>query len=227
MGLGQIPLHREVLPSTADMLMMKVLTGSSARAWPKILNKIATESCHLIFWYSMKYHAQTLRVLRTEHGLRHRSLPLIWMKTDNVGIYLILNVDPEEFTKPFSRTTWWIGRLFKLVANAYGAPTIRERHMSEKPESVVRHFFRMVVDETSIVLDPTCGSGSAIRAAESLKAKHVLDLEINPEFAATARRALRTARELRKAGSSMARARPRRASMLCHGHQRSGKWDYP
>lgn len=164
------------------------------------LNKIATESCHLIFWYSMKYHAQTLAFFERNTDFVIDPFPLIWMKTDNVGIL----PDPQRGPRRIYETALFGRRgdrkVVQAVANAYGAPTIRERHMSEKPESVVRHFFRMVVDETSIVLDPTCGSGSAIRAAESLKAKHVLGLEINPEFAATARRALRTARELRKAG---------------------------
>ena len=47
------------------------------------------------------------------------------------------------------------------------------------------------------MFDPTCGSGSSLRAAESLKAKHVLGLEINAEFAEAARIALRKTRNLR------------------------------
>jgi DNA modification methylase len=71
--------------------------------------------------------------------------------------------------------------------------------MSEKPEPMLRHFFGMLVDENTVMLDPTCGSGSALRAAESLGAKYVLGLESNEEFADRAREALAQFRTLRKA----------------------------
>jgi tRNA G10 N-methylase Trm11 len=47
----------------------------------------------------------------------------------------------------------------------------------------------MVVDENTRLLDPTCGSGSALRAADRMGAASVLGLEVNPEFASNARRA--------------------------------------
>lgn len=167
------------------------------------LNKIATESCHLIFWYSMKYYAQTLAFFERNTDFVIDPFPLIWMKTDNAGIL----PDPQRGPRRIYETALFGRRgdrkVVQAVANAYGAPSVRDRHMSEKPEPMVRHFFRMVVDETSVVLDPTCGSGPAIRAAESLKAKHVLGLEKSPEHCDNARRALRTARQLRKAGEDI------------------------
>jgi len=48
-------------------------------------------------------------------------------------------------------------------------------------------FMEMFVDEYSIVLDPTCGSANAIKAAENRGAAKTLGLEINPEFYALAR----------------------------------------
>lgn len=48
---------------------------------------------------------------------------------------------------------------------------------------MLRHFFRMFVDENSKVLDPTCGSGSALRAAKSLDAEYVLGIEKDEGFA--------------------------------------------
>ena len=77
------------------------------------------------------------------------------------------------------------------VSNAFAAPTDRQQHMSTKPEAVLRHFFRMFVDENSVILDPTCGSGSALRAAKSLGAAHILGIEIDGEFADRATIALR------------------------------------
>ena len=48
----------------------------------------------------------------------------------------------------------------------------------------------MLVDEHSAVLDPTAGSGSAIRAAATAGAARYLGLEINPDFASAADEAL-------------------------------------
>ena len=70
--------------------------------------------------------------------------------------------------------------------------------MSEKPEPMLRHFFGMLVDENTVLLDPTCGSGSALRAANSLGARFVLGLERNAEFAGIAQDALARARKLKE-----------------------------
>ena len=70
--------------------------------------------------------------------------------------------------------------------------------MSVKPEPVLRNFFRMFVDESTIMLDPTCGSGSSLRAAESLNARHTLGLEINNDFCEQANRALKNFRVLKR-----------------------------
>jgi DNA modification methylase len=62
---------------------------------------------------------------------------------------------------------------------------------------MLRYFFSMFVDDNGRVLDPTCGSGSALRAADSLGAKDLLGLEVNSEYVKDARVALRKARNLR------------------------------
>lgn len=163
------------------------------------LDRIATPSCHLFFWFSMKFYRETIDFLEKKSDFVVEPFPLIWMKTDNVGIL----PDPQRGPRRIYETALLARRgdrkVVSPVANAYGAPTVRDRHMSEKPEPVLRHFFRMLVDENSLVLDPTCGSGSAIRAAESLRAKHVLGLEINPEFADRAQAALAAARRVTNA----------------------------
>ena len=163
------------------------------------LDQLTTPSCHLIFWYSMKLYQPTIEFLRKETDFVIDDFPLIWLKSDNAGIL----PDPSRGPRRVYETALFGRRgdrkIVQAVANAYSAPTVRDRHMSEKPEPVLRHFFRMVVDGHSLVLDPTAGSGSAIRAAEGLGAKHTLGLEINPEFAARARTALVQSRKLRNA----------------------------
>ncbi len=47
---------------------------------------------------------------------------------------------------------------------------------------MLQHFFRMFVDESTVMLDPTMGSGNSILAAEEASAKHVLGLEALQEI---------------------------------------------
>src|SRR5262245_745564 len=163
-------------------------------------DKYTTPSCHLMFWFSMRKESErlyepTVRALE-RMGWDVNPLPLMWMKSDGVGII----PDPERGPRQIYETCLFAARgdrkVVSPVANAYAAPTVRDKHMSEKPEPVLRHFFRMFVDENTLLLDPTCGSGSALRAAESLGAKYCLGLELNPEFADLARAALKRARKL-------------------------------
>jgi tRNA1(Val) A37 N6-methylase TrmN6 len=85
-------------------------------------------------------------------------------------------------------------KVVEPVSLCYSGPGAKGIHASEKSEPMLRHFFRMFVDEYTELLDPTCGSGAALRAAESMKAKRCLGLEINSEFADSARTALSQAR---------------------------------
>jgi DNA modification methylase len=120
------------------------------------------------------------------------------LKSDNVGIL----PDPQRGPRRIYETAFFGSRgdrkVVSAVSNAYAAPTDRGVHMSIKPEPVLRNFFRMFVDESTLMLDPTCGSGSSLRAAESLSARHVAGLEIDPDFCEQANRTLKTARALRK-----------------------------
>jgi DNA modification methylase len=51
-----------------------------------------------------------------------------------------------------------------------------------KPKEVLKHFFKMFVDEYTVMLDPTCGSGNAVIVAEEMGASHALGIEKDSEF---------------------------------------------
>lgn len=55
--------------------------------------------------------------------------------------------------------------------------------MSIKSEPMLRQFFGMFVDDSTSFLDPTCGSGSSLRAAAGMGARLVRGLEVNSTFA--------------------------------------------
>ena len=153
------------------------------------LDNFCEESAHLIFWFSMDYYAETLARLSTK--FRGNPFPLVWHKSDGSGIL----PDPNRGPRRTYETAFFASRgdrkIVRAVSNSVGAPIQRGRHMSEKPQEVLRHFFRMVVDEHSSVFDPTCGSGSALRAGLASGASRVLGLELNPQFAAHADELLR------------------------------------
>jgi type I restriction-modification system DNA methylase subunit len=67
------------------------------------------------------------------------------------------------------------------------------------------------VSEHTTMLDPTCGSGSALRAAQSLMARRVLGLEVNPEFAALARMALEGEEDLGEVGDEVEQGKQERS----------------
>ena len=54
--------------------------------------------------------------------------------------------------------------------------------MSEKSLAMLSHFFRMLVDDSTRMIDPTCGSGNAVKAAANAGASFVLGLERDPTF---------------------------------------------
>lgn len=161
--------------------------------------RFLSSSSHIVFWFSMQFYRETLHFFETQMSdWTLEPFPLIWHKTDNKGIAPDVERRPRRVYE--TALFGWRGdrKLVKLGSNAYGAPKANSNHVSEKPEPVLRQFLSMVCDSHTRLLDPTCGSGSALRAAESLGATRVLGLELDPEFAADARAKLKSFRALRK-----------------------------
>lgn len=165
------------------------------------LDTILSPSAHVMFWCSanIRIQAQTIQMFRElAPSLIFNEFPLIWHKTDNVGIV----PDPAREARRVVETCLYASRedrkIVRTISGAYGSPTNKDLHPSTKPEPMLRHFMQMFVDENTSLLDPTCGSGSALRAAESLGAKRVLGLEKDEEYAKAAATAMRNFRNLRK-----------------------------
>lgn len=155
----------------------------------RAMDNVVADSAHLIFWHSMKYHADTLDAL-TRMGWKCNPFPLIWYKSDGSGIA----PDPQRGPRQVYEAAIFATRVDKgedrkitqegCVNNVFPYAGRRDGaiHASEKPYPMLRHFLRMVCDEYSFVLDPTCGSGNALKVAEDLGAPRVLGLEQLPEF---------------------------------------------
>lgn len=148
---------------------------------------LIADSAHMIFWYSMNYHCELIERLE-KHGWFVVRTPLIWHKTDGAGIAS----DYRRRPKHIYETALFCSRgdrpILQLRNDCYGTGLARhtEGHLSAKPQEMLEYFLSMVVTEYSNFLDPTCGSGTSVRAAAALGAKSALGIEINPSVAATA-----------------------------------------
>lgn len=163
------------------------------------LDKLMSLSSHMVFWYSAKHRAQIQETFRAKApSLEIMTHDLIWLKSDNAGVSAIVNRSPRHIYETAMLLSRGKRPLVQVKGDAYSAPTNKSLHPSTKPEPMLRHFFEMLVDENTLMLDPTCGSGASLRAAESLGAKHTLGLEIDSNYVLPARSALKTSRLLRE-----------------------------
>lgn len=153
-----------------------------------MIDRVA-DSAHLMFWLSarMEIIATTWNQLY-EMGWKMNPVPLIWHRSDNAGVL----PDPQRGPRQIYETCIFGSRgdrkIVQPVSNLCPHPKTKEVHPSEKPRAMLQHFFRMFVDESTVMLDPTMGSGNSILAAEeaSGKPKFVLGLERDPEIFANA-----------------------------------------
>lgn len=147
---------------------------------------IVGESAHLMFWFSMSHFEYTKEKLEGQ-GWHVNQFPLIWGKSDNSGIL----PDPARGPRRNYETAFLCSRGDRKICSAvsnvwWGARRAFPTHASEKPLPMLQHFFRMFVDEHTIMLDPTCGGGSAVKAASKAEAKFAMGLEVDKETYAAA-----------------------------------------
>jgi len=150
-------------------------------------DKIIAPSANVICWLSLRYARWTIDKF-TEAGFTHLLQPFIWHKNDGKGIV----ADPAcgmrnccEYALIFIRNR---RKVAKIISNIIAAPATKHFHASEKPRAVLDKLLSAFVDDSSRVLDPTCGSGTAIQAAWKNKAKEALGIEMDKGFATEAQK---------------------------------------
>lgn len=166
------------------------------------VNKIASSRSHMIFWFSTGKQYQVSQMLLSM-GWKTLLVPLIWARSDNKGIA----ADTERRPRHTYETAFLCSRgdrkIFKVTGDWHPAPTARDRHPSHKPTSMLSHFFQMTIDEYTTVLDPTCGSGSALEAAINLGARYALGVEKDASYADIANASALRAYRLREANRTI------------------------
>lgn len=166
---------------------------SLMHAFIKNYEKFGAACSHIMWWFSMTYYEETVKQFR-DAKFRVDSFPLIWLKSDMGGII----PDPKRGGRRVYETALLISCGDRFVAhstpNGHASPQGKKTHLSEKPQPVLRHFFRLFIDESSSVLDPSVGSGNALAVAEEMKAQRVFGLDLDPVAVEMARNSLRRAR---------------------------------
>lgn len=170
------------------------------------LDRFTSISAHIMFWLSADseiIHQTRATFARLAPSLKFHKFPLIWVKSDNAGIASDPKHGPRHVYEACLLASRGQRNIARVKGDAYSAPTDKRLHPSTKPEPMLRHFMEMLVDETTSMLDPTCGSGASLRAAESLGANRVLGLEIDSQFIGPAKLALKQARQARAAARTV------------------------
>jgi ParB/RepB/Spo0J family partition protein len=163
---------------------------SLLEAFTSNIDKFAAQSSHIIFWFSMDYYTETLTKLRECDNLKVNAFPLVWYKVDNSGILPDPNRGPRRNYETAFLCSRGDRKIVQATSNVAAVPNTKKIHMSEKPEAMLQHFFRMFVDKTTTLFDPTAGSANALKVARAMGAKSVFGLERDPEFYKNAVRSL-------------------------------------
>ncbi len=164
------------------------------------LDRLLSLSGHLMFWYSDRYRAFTLKLFADlAPQLVFKPFPLIWHKSDNAGVIGDIRRSFRHIYETCLIASIGDRQLVQSRGDLYACPTDQRLHPATKPEPMLKFFMEALVDNTTRIFDPTAGSGAALRAAESLGASQVLGLELDPEVARVANGHYRTWRALRSA----------------------------
>lgn len=156
----------------------------------------AAEQCHVLFWYPFKYHNETLEIINGANAeYRVDPYPLVWHKEDGVGIVPDARRGPRRTYETALLVSKGDRQIVTPVANSVSAPRASRAggHTSQKPHGAVYHFLRMLVDGSTRIFDPTCGSGTALAAAWQLGARVLFALDINADAVDEARLNLKRA----------------------------------
>ncbi len=145
--------------------------------------RFMAENCHIVFWCAHKFLNSTMRIF-TNMGWDVCEVPLIWHKSGGEGIAPDVRRQPRRTYEIAIFATKGDRRIAKVKAASISAALTKNHHLSEKPMEVVNHFLEMLVDDTTEILDPTCGSGTALEAAIFLGCKRAIGFDLNPAHVA-------------------------------------------
>jgi hypothetical protein len=145
------------------------------------LPKIISENAHILFWLDMNYFSEVQETIVKYKSLSYLTNPLIWNKSDTKPNQIFGN--PPRNTYEAALVISHNSRNFlKPIQNIYSTPRASQPICpNQKSQPMLKYFFQNFIDENTNVFDPTCGSASALLAAEELNAKSILGLELSKD----------------------------------------------
>jgi ParB/RepB/Spo0J family partition protein len=146
-----------------------------------LANAPIAASAHLIFWFS-PIHFEWTKLALIRQGWIVNPFPFIWAKSDNSGIIPDANRGGRRTYETAFLASKGDRQIVRPVAMHWHGARGEAVHASVKPKGLYDHLLRMYVDENTRMLDPTCGSGNALRVAKDLGAESVLGLEKSEVF---------------------------------------------
>lgn len=147
---------------------------------------LAYDVAHLMFWFDMRFYQPLVDTFSNSGWKLVQPHPLIWHKP-----YQGVASDTKRRPRHTYETALLFSRgdrkLCKLDQDVFVGRADEKLHLNQKPQDMLRHFLQMLVDKNTTVLDPTCGSGSALAASLQLGSPRVLGVELDAENADVAR----------------------------------------
>lgn len=159
-------------------------------------SKLWMGNAHAIVWFPMIHYCRTVNTIaRALHDRQQPYMidpyPLVWHKSDGAAMPIGRDRRPRRVYETALFIALGEAKVVSQYMNGCYLPTASNRlHVSEKPVPVLEAFMRLVVDETTEMLDPCCGSGTSLIAAHSLGAARGIGIEIAAEMATHAKRRL-------------------------------------
>lgn len=143
-----------------------------------IQDNVAFPAAHCLMWFDMRYYPWTIEQFLKAGWNLVSDFPYIWTKGYS-GIASDVKRRPRhcyEACLMFSRGD---RKISKLDKDHFEAPIDEKLHMNQKPIAMLKHLLGIFCDEHTALLDPTCGSGSALAAARMLGVPRVLGIELD------------------------------------------------
>jgi len=156
------------------------------------VEKIFFPSAHLMFWFSMNHYQETFNLL-TKAGFLVNPFPLIWHK--DRGVIPDALRGPRRVYETAFFASLGDRQVVKSSPNAFYSQVKKEGHISTKPRIMLEHFFQLFVDDLTEILDPTCGSGTALAAAKLLGARRLVGLDLSKDHVETSKLAVQKVRK--------------------------------
>lgn len=149
--------------------------------------RLLAPQAHCVFWFDMRHYAFLINAFTSNGWVLTAPHPLIWTKgnTGAPGDYKGAYRHCYENALLFSRGN---RNIVKLIQDHFACPLDEDKlHLSQKPVPMLKHFLSGICDEHTRLLDPTCGSGSSIAAANQLQLDYAVGVELDPHNAEIAR----------------------------------------